>query len=102
MATFLAAYNTFQIEVIKGYNFSSWREDVKICLMKCGVEEKPTTFLFVDTQIILESQLEDINSILNSADVTNLYKPEDLDAIYTKYKSICLKQKMAPTTMNMF
>ena len=49
MATFLAAYNTFQIEVIKGYNFSSWREDVKICLMKCGVEEKPTTFLFVDT-----------------------------------------------------
>lgn len=54
MATFLAGYNLFQIEVIKGYNMRSWREDIKVVLMLAGVEKQETTFLFVDTQIINE------------------------------------------------
>ncbi len=81
MASFCAAYETFQIEVIKGYKFPSWREDVKTCLLRAGIDKRSTTFLFVDTQIIDESQLEDINSILNSGDVTNLYKIEDKEII---------------------
>jgi len=32
----------------------SWRDDVKKALMMAGVENKPITFLFVDTQIINE------------------------------------------------
>lgn len=47
-----------------------------------GVEGKPTTFLFVDTQIINEQMLEDINGVLNSGDVAGLYRAEDLDPIY--------------------
>ena len=54
MATFIAGYTLFQIEVIKGYNMRSWREDIKVCLMMAGVEKKEVTFLFVDTQIINE------------------------------------------------
>lgn len=54
MATFIANYKLFQIEVIKGYNMRSWREDVKNVLMKAGVDQQPVTFLFVDTQIINE------------------------------------------------
>jgi dynein heavy chain len=38
--------------------------------------------LFVDTQIIREQQLEDINNILNGGDVPNLYKTEDLEPIF--------------------
>ena len=38
-----------QIEVIKGYKFQSWRDDIRGCLLKSGIEQKPTTFLFVDT-----------------------------------------------------
>lgn len=41
--------------------------------MIAGVENKAITFLFVDTQIIKEEMLEDLNGILNSGDVTNLY-----------------------------
>ena len=36
MATFIAYYKLFQIEVIKGYNMRSWREDVKTVLMQAG------------------------------------------------------------------
>jgi dynein heavy chain len=41
--------------------------------MYCGLENKPLSFLITDTQIIRESMMEDINSILNSGDVTGLY-----------------------------
>jgi hypothetical protein len=32
----------------------NWREDAKKCLMQCGVDNKATTFLFVDTQVVNE------------------------------------------------
>ena len=49
MATFLSNYKLFQIEVIKNYNMRAWRDDCKKVLMMAGVENKPLTFLFVDT-----------------------------------------------------
>ncbi len=81
MATFISYYKLFQIEVIKGYGMRSWREDLKKVLMLAGIENSPVTFLFVDTQIINEQMLEDINSVLNSGDVTNLYPDKDMEEI---------------------
>jgi dynein heavy chain len=46
--------------------------------------------------------LEDINNILNSGDVPNLYKTEDLDSIYKVGKIVCLEKNIAITKMNMF
>jgi len=49
LATFIANYKIFQIEVVKGYGMSNWRDDVKKALMQAGVDNKSTSFLFVDT-----------------------------------------------------
>lgn len=46
-----------------------------------GVENKPISFLFVDTQIINEQMLEDLNNVLNSGDVTNIYQEKDFEDI---------------------
>ena len=54
LATYMANYKLFQIEVIKGYGMQNWREDVKKCLLQAGAENKLTSFLFVDTQIVNE------------------------------------------------
>jgi dynein heavy chain len=54
LATFLANYKLFQIEVIKGYGMQNWRDDAKRALLQAGIENKPTSFLFVDTQIVNE------------------------------------------------
>ena len=101
LATYISNYKQYQIEVVKGYQMRDWRENVKTCLMIAGVDGKPTTFLFVDTQIIAEQMLEDINGVLNSGNVAGLYKAEDLDPIWTVGKAECNRRGLTVSKMNM-
>ena len=55
--------------------------DLRRLYYQAGVENKPTVFLFTDTQVLEESFLEDINNILSSGEVPNLYKPEDFEEV---------------------
>jgi hypothetical protein len=48
---------------------------------QCGVENKPTVFLFNDIQVVEEGFLEDINNILSSGEVPNLYKPDEFEEV---------------------
>uniref|UniRef100_A0ABD2WRH4 Dynein heavy chain 1, axonemal n=1 Tax=Trichogramma kaykai TaxID=54128 RepID=A0ABD2WRH4_9HYME len=83
LSTHIAEYICFQIELSKTYGVRDWRDDVKDILLKTGL--KPGTqsvFLFSDTQIKSDVFLEDINNILNSGDVPNIYQPDELDKIF--------------------
>lgn len=61
-----------------------WREDIKQLLKKCGVENKQTVFFFADSQIKDEGFVEDINMMLNTADVPNLFTGEEKAEILEK------------------
>ena len=80
----------------------NWRDDVKTVLMQAGIDNKETTFLFVDTQIINEQMLEDINNILNGGDVPGLYRKEDFEPIEKVGKAICMDKSLPVNKMNMF
>lgn len=56
----------FQIEVSRGYDKNSWHEDLRRFYLKPGAYAEDATFLFTDTQIVIEEFLEDINNTLNS------------------------------------
>ncbi|KAM4722817.1 dynein axonemal heavy chain 1 [Rhinophrynus dorsalis] len=101
LASHMAEYECFQIELSKNYGMSEWREDIKGILLKAGLQNTPITFLFTDTQIKNESFLEDINNILNSGDVPNLYGPEEQDQIMTAMKPIVLDMGEQPTKANL-
>eukprot|EP00961_Rhodomonas_salina_P112184 1510010-Rhodomonas_salina.1 len=60
---------------------NEFHEDLKKLLMQAGAENKPTVFLFNDTQIITESFLEDINNILNAGEVPDLFAVDELAKI---------------------
>jgi hypothetical protein len=47
----------------------------------CGVQKKHCVFMFSDTQIAQEGFLEDVNNMLSSGEVPNMYAPEDLPPI---------------------
>lgn len=55
----------------------SLHSDIKRLYRLAGVDNKPTVFLFSDTQLVDESFLEDINNILSSGEVPNLYKQDE-------------------------
>ena len=102
LATFIADYENFQVEISKGYGMHEWRDDVKRCLMLAGIEDKQVSFLFVDTQIIDEQMLEDINGILNSGDIPNLYGPDELEQIMNTCRIECQKKRIPPTKINIY
>jgi dynein heavy chain len=102
LATFISQYKAYSIEVVKGYSMRDWRENLKTCLLQGGVQAKQTSFLFVDTQIINENMLEDINTVLNSGDVPGLYKTEDEEPIMTVGRQECQRKGIPVNKMNMF
>lgn len=55
--------------------------DLKKLYFQAGVENKPTVFLFNDIQVVEEGFLEDINNILSSGEVPNLYKPDEFEEV---------------------
>ena len=81
LAVSIAEFQLFQVEISKGYGMVEWREDLKTVLRMAGEEAKPTVFLFSDTQIVMESFVEDINNILNNGEVPNLFEMEERVAI---------------------
>ena len=82
LACFILEYKCFQIELKRGYDYLMFRDDLKELMLFSGGNGKQTVFLFNDTQIIDERFLEDINNILNSGQVPNLFiEQEDLQKI---------------------
>ncbi|CAM9108221.1 unnamed protein product, partial [Ectocarpus fasciculatus] len=102
LATYVMGYELAAVEIVKGYSMVDWREDLKRILMSAGVKDKSVVFLFSDVQIINERMVEDINNILNSGDVPNLYAPEDLEAISSACRVECQKRKIPATKLNIF
>mmetsp|Transcript_28329 Transcript_28329/g.25142 ORF Transcript_28329/g.25142 Transcript_28329/m.25142 type:complete len:530 (+) Transcript_28329:1264-2853(+) len=82
LSSYILGCEIFQIELVKNYNKDSFKEDLKKLMKKAGIERKAVTFIITDSQIADEIFLEYINNMLNSGEVPNLFKKEDLDEIF--------------------
>ncbi|KAK7827526.1 hypothetical protein U0070_026732 [Myodes glareolus] len=102
LASSICEYNTFQIEVTKHYRKQEFREDIKRLYRQAGVELKTTSFLFVDTQIADESFLEDINNILSSGEVPNLYKSDEFEEIQSQIIDQARAEQISESSDSLF
>lgn len=57
-------------------------------LIKAGVDGKQTVFLFSDNQIKEESFVEDINMILNTGDVPNIFPADEKADVIEKMQTV--------------
>ena len=67
--------------MVRGYRLELFREDLKKLYEMTGINQQTTVFLFNDTQVIETGFLEDINGMLTSGEVANLFPPDELGAI---------------------
>lgn len=73
--------STYQIAVTAQYRMPEFREDLKTLYSITGVENKPTSFLFNDTQVVEEQFLEIVNNMLSTGEVANLYKSDEMEDV---------------------
>ncbi|XP_011495537.1 PREDICTED: dynein heavy chain 6, axonemal [Ceratosolen solmsi marchali] len=79
LASHMNNYRCHQIEVSRNYDKATWNEDLRKFYLYPGAYAEAATFLFTDTQIVLEEFLEDINNTLNSGEIPNLFEAEELE-----------------------
>ncbi|XP_030856161.1 dynein heavy chain 3, axonemal-like [Strongylocentrotus purpuratus] len=104
LASFMAMYELFSIEITKNYTQADWRDDIRQLMRKAGDEGCSTVFLFGDHQIKEESFLEDINMILNTGDIPNLFENEERLEIIEKMQQVCVAEniQIEMTPLNMY
>lgn len=51
LAAHVSELMLFQIELSKSYGMSDWRDDVKNIMLRSGMENRESVFLFSDTQV---------------------------------------------------
>jgi len=81
LAAFIMGMESFQIAISKSYTTVEWKEDLKKFCRAAGAEGRPCVFLFSDSQIKDESYVEDINNLLNSGEVPNLFPYDERAAV---------------------
>ena len=86
------------IEIVKGYGQKHFNDFIKERMFECGIDGKKIAFTMTDSQILMESFLEDINNILNTGEVPNLMLPEDKDRIQNDVRPIVVDMKLEPSS----
>lgn len=99
-------YDFQTVTITKAYGSKHFQNDMRTKMRDSVFKEdekgnvvagSPTTFLMTDTQITQEGFLEDLNNVLNTGEITNLYKKEDKDAM-RDWLSDEMTKKGIPTT----
>ena len=100
IASFMANVACRSIGISRGYGIEMFREDIKNFFLEAGVEAKPVAWLFTDSQIVEEGFLEDINNILNTGDIPNLWENDEINRISNDMLPHCKKKNIPGTRDN--
>ena len=71
LSCFILQYQILQVDP------RNWVDDLQKIMKQVGLDQKPSVFLFSDTQAKVEQNYEDISNILNNGEVPNLFNTED-------------------------
>ncbi|KAG7311248.1 hypothetical protein JYU34_002280 [Plutella xylostella] len=70
------------------YGKAEWREDLKTLLKKSSTPDLHMVFLFIESQIKEEGFLEDVNNMLNSGEVPNIFNADEKAEIQEKMRVV--------------
>lgn len=92
LAAKTADFDTFQVEIKKNYRKQEFREDLKTLMRETGQKGQNTAFIFTDSSIKEESFLEDVNNILNTGEVPNIFAPDEKQEVVDMMRSVAKQE----------
>jgi dynein heavy chain len=84
LASSMQNMNVVQLEIDKGFNLKKFRENLKSLYELAGFrgrDKLKSTFIFSDTDVVEETFLEDIQNMLNSGLVPNLFAADEMNKL---------------------
>jgi dynein heavy chain len=102
LAAYTAEMTVFMIEITKTYRKVEFHDDLKKLYDMAGVQNKKTVFLFNDTQLKEENFLEDINNMLSSGQVPNLFLDDEKVAFFDAVAAEAKKKGIPETPGNLW
>ncbi|CAG9558411.1 unnamed protein product [Danaus chrysippus] len=85
------------MELKRNYDTPEFHDDLRNMYMRAGVSGDDTVFLFTDTQITKEEFLEDINNMLNSGEVPNLFEGDTYEQVQSGCRNEAAKVGINPS-----
>lgn len=83
LCAFISNMNVEQLEIRKDFDLKAFRQKLRdmheLATYRAKGEKFSTVFIFSDNDIIEESFLEDVQNLLSSGNVPNLYTKDDLE-----------------------
>jgi len=100
LATLLSKAVLIKIQVTNRYSQKEFRLNLFDIIMKAGCEKKHILFVLSDKDIIMESQLEDLNQLINNGEINGLIGRDEIDKINLSLGE--LSRKFGTTPMELF
>jgi len=97
LAAFMCDYTCFQLEPTRNFGYTEFQEQIKKILMNVGTSGKHLVLLISETAIVDEKFLEDINNLLNSGEIPNLWNDDELNTIYDGVAPLVKKLGLQPS-----
>ncbi|XP_076986007.1 dynein axonemal heavy chain 14, partial [Tamandua tetradactyla] len=88
LACYLAEHKLYRIPVSNNYTYTEFKEDFKKIFIQTGLEGNPTVLMVANSNLDQELFLEDLNCILNSRKIPDLFENEELDSIALTIRSL--------------
>ena len=96
LATRMGDFEIFQVEIKKVYTKVEFREDLKSLFRLVGGKGEGTSFIFTDNSIKEEGFLEDINNILNTGEVPNIFPADEKNDVQDSVRNAAKEENRCP------
>ncbi|XP_069810836.1 dynein axonemal heavy chain 14 isoform X3 [Dendropsophus ebraccatus] len=101
LACYISNCTFFRLSITQGYGHTDFREDLKKVYKEAGLIGRSVVLLIRGSDIIQDSFLEDINCILNSGDVPDLFDKDELDGLLVELKTEAAEANMSDSPESM-
>ncbi|RNF18023.1 cytoplasmic dynein 2 heavy chain 1 isoform X1 [Trypanosoma conorhini] len=86
LASYMLCMQVVTLNMIQGYSVKNFRNDIRQFVQRATTQNERLVLLLDEHNIVDESFLEMINSLVSSGDIPGLFTPEELETMFTSLR----------------